>query len=151
MIRQRPFHEKLSWLLDNSIPLPGGYRIGLDGLIGLIPGIGDFVGGLLSSLIVIKAYQSGVPSVIVFRMFLNVLVDSALGCLPLVGDLFDFVWKANHKNSLLLARYELAPQQTVERSWLENMTFIAAFVMLLALAIMLIAGLFGLLWSRIQG
>lgn len=150
MTAKRRFHEKLSWLLDNSIPLPGGYRIGLDGFIGLIPGIGDFLSGLLASLIVIKANQLGVPRSVLFRMVINVLIDTGLGSLPLLGDLFDFVWKANQKNSELLAHYEQAPQQTIHRSLLENIVFILALILLLGLAVMLIIWLFGLIWARIQ-
>lgn len=150
MTARKRFHEKLSWLLDNSIPLPGGYRIGLDGFIGLIPGLGDFVSGLLASLIVIKANQLGVPRTVLFRMVINVLIDTGLGSLPLVGDLFDFVWKANQKNSELLAHYEQYPEQTMRRSLLENSLFVLAIVLMLALAVMLIGWLFGLLWARIQ-
>jgi hypothetical protein len=151
MTAKRRFHEKLSWLLDNSIPLPGGYRIGLDGFIGLIPGLGDFFSGLLASLIVIKANQLGVPRSVLLRMVINVLIDTGVGSLPVIGDLFDFVWKANQKNSELLAHYEQAPQQTARRSLLENMMFILAVVIVLALVVMLAGWLIGLLWSRIQG
>ncbi|MBD3634937.1 MAG: DUF4112 domain-containing protein [Methylophaga sp.] len=151
MTAKRRFHEKLSWLLDNSIPLPGGYRIGLDGFIGLIPGLGDFFSGLLASLIVIKANQLGVPRSVLLRMIINVLIDTGVGSLPVIGDLFDFVWKANQKNSELLAHYEQAPQQTARRSLLENMLFILAVVIVLALVVMLAGWLIGLLWSRIQG
>ncbi|MEC9313966.1 MAG: DUF4112 domain-containing protein [Pseudomonadota bacterium] len=151
MTAKRRFHEKLSWLLDNSIPLPGGYRIGLDGFIGLIPGLGDFFSGLLASLIVIKANQLGVPRSVLLRMVINVLIDTGVGSLPVIGDLFDFVWKANQKNSELLAHYEQAPQQTARRSLLENMLFILAVVIVLALVVMLAGWLIGLLWSRIQG
>lgn len=151
MTAKRRFHEKLSWLLDNSIPLPGGYRIGLDGFIGLIPGLGDFFSGLLASLIVIKANQLGVPRSVLLRMVINVLIDTGVGSLPVIGDLFDFVWKANQKNSELLAHYEHAPQQTARRSLLENMLFILAVVIVLALVVMFAGWLIGLLWSRIQG
>lgn len=151
MTAKRRFHEKLSWLLDNSITLPGGYRIGLDGFIGLIPGLGDFISGLLSSLIVIKANQMGVPRTVLFRMVINILIDTGLGSLPVIGDVFDFIWKANQKNSELMAHYEQTPEKTVRRSLLENVLFILAIVAILALAVMLIGWLIGLLWSRIQG
>ncbi len=151
MTAKRRFHEKLSWLLDNSIPLPGGYRIGLDGFIGLIPGLGDFFSGLLASLIVIKANQLGVPRSVLLRMVINVLIDTGVGSLPVIGDLFDFVWKANQKNSELLAHYEQAPQQTARRSLLENLLFILAVVIVLALVVMFAGWLIGLLWSRVQG
>lgn len=150
MAENNRFHQKLSWLLDNSIRLPGGYRIGLDGFIGLIPGLGDFISGLLSSLVIINANQLGVPRTILFRMVINVLIDTVLGSLPLLGDVFDFIWKANQKNSALLADYENAPHQTYRRSWLENLVFILGLFILLALAVMLISWLFGLLWARIH-
>ncbi len=151
MPSRKPFHEKLSWLLDNSIRLPGGYRIGLDGFIGLIPGLGDFISGLLSSLIIIKANQQGVPRIIIFRMFINVLIDTMLGSLPLVGDVFDFIWKANQKNSALLIQFQQSPQHTAQRSWLENAVFIVVLIALLSLAILLIGWLISLLWSRLFG
>lgn len=151
MAPKRRFHEKLSWLLDNSIRLPGGYRIGLDGFIGLVPGLGDFVSGLLSSLIIITANQQGVPRTILFRMFINVLIDTVLGSLPLVGDAFDFIWKANQKNSELLAVYEKSPQKTYQRSWLEDAFFVIILITLLVLAIVLMSWLIGLLWSRLFG
>lgn len=99
----------------------------------------------------IKADQLGVPRSVLLRMVINVLIDTGVGSLPVIGDLFDFVWKANQKNSELLAHYEHAPQQTARRSLLENMLFILAVVIVLALVVMLAGWLIGLLWSRIQG
>lgn len=99
------FVERLSWLLDESIPLPGGYRIGLDGFLGLIPGVGDFIGGLLSSVLIYKANQIGVPRMVLMRMIINMLIDSTVGTIPVFGDIFDFVWKANKRNAKLLAEY----------------------------------------------
>jgi len=148
---RKTFHEKLSWLLDNSICLPGGYRIGLDGFIGLIPGLGDFISGLLSSLIIVKAHQQNVPRTILFKMFINVLIDTVIGSLPLIGDVFDFIWKANQKNSKLLEVYEQSPKQVYQRTWLENIGFMIVLIALLALAILLISWLIGLLWSRLFG
>lgn len=147
----RPFHEKLSWLLDNSIPLPGGYRIGLDGFIGLIPGLGDVFSALLSSLIIIKANQLGTPRAILFRMVINVLIDTVVGSLPLIGDVFDFVWKANQKNSALLADYAQSPQQIRRRSLRENAAFVLGLLLVLAFAVMLISWLLGLIWSQASG
>ncbi|HCO01485.1 MAG TPA: DUF4112 domain-containing protein, partial [Methylophaga sp.] len=100
------FVERLSWFLDESITLPGGYKIGLDGFIGLIPGIGDFIGGLLSSVIIYKAHQIGVPRMILGRMVINMMIDTVLGAIPVAGDVFDFVWKANKRNAALLDKYQ---------------------------------------------
>lgn len=96
----------LTWLLDNSIQLPGGLKIGLDGLIGLIPGVGDVVGGGLSTWILYQAYKQGVPKTVLARMVVNIFIDTVIGFIPLIGDLFDFIWKANAKNATLLARHK---------------------------------------------
>lgn len=143
------FVERLSWLLDESIPLPGGYRIGLDGFLGLIPGIGDFVGGLLSSVLIYKANQIGVPRTILMRMIINMLIDSSLGEIPVLGDIFDFVWKANKRNANLLAAYQQQPQKTYRRSLLENSLFIAVLVIIMMLFISLVVWLSSLLWTAL--
>lgn len=94
--------RKLAKLLDSSIPLPGGYRIGIDGFLGLIPGIGDIAGGLASSYIIIISAKIGASTTTLLRMVINVLIESLLGLIPLFGDVFDFIWKANEKNLVLL-------------------------------------------------
>ncbi|MBO1519106.1 DUF4112 domain-containing protein [Oceanisphaera sp. DM8] len=97
--------ERLAWLLDAGIRLPGGFRIGLDGIIGLIPGIGDLVGAVLSSYIVVEAARLKVPLRIRARMVLNILIELVVGVLPIAGDLFDFAFKANLRNVGLLNAY----------------------------------------------
>lgn len=98
--------QRLAWLLDSSISIPGtGRRIGLDGLIGLAPGIGDLAGALLSSYIVAQAARLRVPWSVLARMGANVAVEALVGVVPLFGDLFDFAWKANERNVRLLTDY----------------------------------------------
>ncbi len=143
------FIERFSWLLDESIPLPGGYRIGLDGFIGLIPGIGDFIGGLLSSVLIYKANQIGVPRTILLRMIINMLIDSTLGAIPLLGDIFDFVWKANKRNVNLLARYQQSPDKTYRKSMLENTLFILILIGITALLISFVVWLTATLWGAL--
>lgn len=93
----------LGELLDNSIRIPGtSRRIGLDAVIGLVPGIGDVVGGLLSGYIILEAARAQVPTVTLVRMLANVGIDTAIGIIPAVGDVFDAAWKANMKNVMLL-------------------------------------------------
>ncbi len=144
------FIERFSWLLDESIPLPGGYRIGLDGFIGLIPGIGDFIGGLLSSVLIYKANQIGVPRTILLRMIINMLIDSTLGAIPLLGDIFDFVWKANKRNVNLLARYQQSPDKTYRKSMLENTLFILILIAITALLISFVVWLTATLWGALM-
>lgn len=96
--------RSLSRLLDSAIPLPGGYRIGLDGFLGLIPVIGDLAGGVASSYIIIESARLGAKTPTLLRMVFNVLLESLVGCIPFLGDLFDFVWKANEKNMELMEK-----------------------------------------------
>lgn len=98
--------ERLARLLDSEFRVPGiRFRFGLDGLIGLAPGVGDAVGLALSSYIVMEAWRMGVPPQVLVRMIANILIDSAVGAVPVAGDLFDFVWKANRRNIDLLLRH----------------------------------------------
>jgi hypothetical protein len=95
--------QRLAHLLDDRFRIPGTrYRVGLDGLIGLVPGIGDAVTTLLALYIVLEARRHGVPLRKLGRMGLNVGVDALVGAVPLVGDLFDVAWKANRRNLGLL-------------------------------------------------
>lgn len=87
--------KRVAWLLDSAIPLAGGYRIGLDGLIGLVPGLGDVVAALLSSYIVVEAARLRVPASVLLRMGLNVALELIIGAVPVAGDLFDIAFKAN--------------------------------------------------------
>jgi len=98
--------RKLAHLLDSSFGLPGtSVRFGLDSLLGLIPGIGDIVGGLLSGYIVYEALRLHAPKRLLLRMLGNIAIDTAIGAIPIAGDLFDVVWKANRRNLQLLNRH----------------------------------------------
>ncbi len=95
--------EALAKLLDSSIQLPGtNIKIGLDPIIGLIPGVGDAVGALLSSYIIFQAAEIGVSRLVLAKMIGNVAIDTLIGGIPILGDLFDLVWKANRRNVHLL-------------------------------------------------
>lgn len=97
--------DRLANALDSSIPVPFlRTRIGIDGLIGLVPGIGDAATGALSLYFVAEAWRLGVPVTTILRMLGNVAVDTVIGAIPLVGDLFDFAYKANRRNVELLRR-----------------------------------------------
>jgi len=94
--------RKLAKFLDSQLTLPGGMRIGADGLIGLIPGVGDLASGSISLWIVHKARQLGVPKKKLALMLGRVGADSVIGAIPLAGDFFDFFYKANLKNTQVL-------------------------------------------------
>jgi len=89
-------------LLDQCIALPGGFRIGIDPIIGLIPGFGDALSTVLSLYIVYQAALLGLPKRILLRMIVNVTVEGLVGTFPVLGDIFDAVWKANMRNLRLI-------------------------------------------------
>lgn len=97
--------ERLAWILDSAVRLPGGFRVGVDGIIGLVPGIGDLVGAALSSYIVVEAARLKLPFRVLARMAMNVLIELVVGIVPIVGDIFDFAFKANLRNVRLLNEY----------------------------------------------
>ena len=98
--------RSLSYLLDSSVRLPLlGTRIGLDPIIGLIPGFGDALTLLPAGYIVFEAYRLGVPRRVVARMALNIGVETLFGAVPILGDIFDATFKANLRNLVLLERY----------------------------------------------
>ena len=102
----------LSRLLDEQFRIPGTtYRVGLDGLLGMIPGVGDAAGALLSAYILYEAIRLGTPKTVLLRMVANIGIDTVLGAIPVAGDIFDIAWKANKKNAALLHAY-LASQRT---------------------------------------
>jgi hypothetical protein len=96
--------RRMAWLLDSSIPV-GNFRIGLDPLIGLVPWIGDVFGAGMSTIILYDAARLGIPVHILLKMVGNILVEVVIGTVPLVGDLFDFAWRANVRNLRLIERH----------------------------------------------
>lgn len=132
--------RRLSWLLDNSIPLPGGFRIGLDGVLGLIPGVGDALGASLSTYIVVQAARLGASPMQLLRMMMNVLLESLLGTIPILGDLFDFAWKSNQRNMKLLdVHLQNAPANgsAKRRLTTASVVLLSGFVIILILLIVL--------------
>jgi hypothetical protein len=111
--------DHLSHLLDDFIQIPGTpIRFGLDGIVGFIPGVGDILGGLASTIIIIAAWVRGVPKVTVARMVVNVAIETAVGSLPVVGNLFDIAWRANRRNYKLLEGSIREPEKHSASSWL---------------------------------
>jgi hypothetical protein len=98
--------RRLATYLDDWIKVPGTrWRVGLDSIIGLVPGLGDAVTLGASLYIIRKAYLWGTPSGLMGRMIGNLAVDLVIGAIPLLGDIFDAGWKANRRNVKLLLRH----------------------------------------------
>jgi hypothetical protein len=138
--------EQLAWLLDQAIPIPLiGKRIGLDGIVGLVPGLGDVVSGAMGFIVVLRAMQVGLPRVVIARMVANVALDLAIGAIPVIGDAFDLWYKANWRNARLFARYAERPEQSTRGQWV----FFAVIVGALALAVVGAALLAGALLNAV--
>jgi hypothetical protein len=98
--------EALAGLLDTAFIIPGTtLRFGFDALVGLVPGIGDAVTTALSLWLVKEAHALGAPGYLIARMLGNIAIDGVVGAVPLVGDVFDLVWKSNRRNMHLLRRH----------------------------------------------
>ena len=96
----------LAKLMDAQFRIPGTeIRFGFDGLIGLIPGVGDFMGFLISGYIVSLAINKGASGFVLARMLLNVCIDALVGAVPILGDIFDVAFKANQRNVNLLKQH----------------------------------------------
>lgn len=92
-------------VMDSYVHLPGGYTVGIEGIVGLVPGIGDAVGSLLSLYIPYEAYRLNAPDHVILKMLGNVAIDALFGAVPVLGDLFDIAWKANLRNVALLEEW----------------------------------------------
>lgn len=143
--------RRLSYILDNAIPIPGtSYRIGIDPLLGLLPGGGDILGSAFSAYIVLEAALLGLPRETLVRMVLNIVLETLAGTVPVVGDFFDATWKANVKNIALLEAHLDSPRQSQKADW----WFIILLLGGLMLFVMAIAALsiviLRLLWQVIN-
>jgi hypothetical protein len=146
--------EQLSRMMDGLFRIPGtGWRVGLDALVGLVPGVGDFATTAVSFYILAAGVRYRVPKVTLLRMASNVAVDYLLGAVPFVGDLFDVAWKSNQMNvELLRQRASVTPEEARRgrvSDWLFlGVIFVGLLVLLagsLALSLWLLMQLVGLL------
>ena len=124
--------ERLGWLMDDMFRIPVlGWRIGLDALLGLIPGVGDTATTLASLYILTSAVRYRVPKITLLRMGFNLGIDYALGSLPLVGDFFDAWWKSNQKNVDLLRRRATVSADEAREGRISDWLFVGLIVFLL--------------------
>ena len=136
----------LARALDSAIRIPGTrITFGLDSIIGLVPGAGDLASALVSGYIVLASARMGVPPAVVTRMILNLGVDTLVGSVPLLGDLFDVGFRANLRNAALLERHIADPGSTKRTSRLAIAAAVGGVILLgaagVALAMFVVRGL----------
>jgi hypothetical protein len=123
-------------LLDSAVGVPGtGIRFGLDALLGVVPGIGDLAGMVLSGYLVLLGARLGVSRAVLLRMLANVAIDTVGGTVPVIGDLFDVAWKSNMRNVTLLERAIGAPAASRRASGLTVVGILLGLVLLAAAGI----------------
>ena len=136
--------RRISRLLDSQFLLPGtSYRFGLDPILGLIPGLGDLVSPLFTIGILWQGRDLGLPRVIQLRMLFNVAIDTLLGAVPLIGDLFDFAWKANDMNLAMLEKYAYEERPASAGDWFFVVGLIVLLLVVAAIPFMLLGWLIG--------
>ncbi|HVF66272.1 MAG TPA: DUF4112 domain-containing protein [Pyrinomonadaceae bacterium] len=141
--------DQLSTLMDGLFRIPGtGWRVGLDAIVGLIPGVGDLATTAVSFYILAAGVRYRVPKVTMLRMAANVGVDYLLGAIPVVGDLFDAAWKSNQMNVELLKRRASVSVEEAAHGRASDWLFLALLV--LGLLTLLVGSLAVSLWLLTQ-
>lgn len=135
-------------MLDTAFGIPGTrFRFGVDALLGLVPGLGDAAGALLSAYIVFEAARYGAPRATLLRMLWNVGVETVIGIVPIIGDYFDAAYKANIRNLRLLDRHVERPAETA-RSSRRFVVLVVAGLTLFVIALVAVSVALGVLLSR---
>jgi len=133
--------RKWSVLLDSAFRVPGtSLTFGLDPILGLIPGIGDLTTPFFAALLLVHAVRLRIPRVVQLRMLINAAIDLAIGLVPVIGDAFDFGWKANVRNLALLERYARPGSKASRADW------VFVLVVIGVLAVIAVIPLFFAAW-----
>jgi hypothetical protein len=142
----------IATVLDSAFYLPGtSIRIGLDPIIGLIPGFGDTLANLLGSSLLFLGAQIGLPRIALVRMSLNVFLNSVIGAIPGIGDIFSFWFKSNMRNLALIERYAREPKRVATTAdWIFVVGVILLMLVLFVLMMVGTVWLIHTLWNRVR-
>lgn len=123
--------RKWSVLLDSAFRVPGtNLSFGLDPILGLIPGLGDLTTPLFAALLLLHGVRMRIPRVVQLRMLINAVIDLLIGLVPVVGDFFDFGWKANVRNLALLERYAHPESKPTRGDWIFVLSIVGVLLAL---------------------
>ena len=142
--------EFLAKILDTTVKIPGTpFYVGLDPLLGLIPGIGDMIANLIGTVIMILAARLRVPQMVIARMSLNLLINGTVGAVPIFGDLFSIWFRSHARNADLLRLAATQPYRETQQARLYVSGIIGGTVVLLLLAIAAVLWIVVKLWAAI--
>ena len=142
--------EFLAKILDTTVKIPGTpFYVGLDPLLGLIPGIGDMLANLIGTVILMLAARLQVPRIVITRMSLNLLINGTVGAIPIVGDLFSIWFRSHAKNAELLRRAAAQPYRETQHARLYVAGIIGGTVLLLLIAITAVLWIVVKVWAAI--
>jgi Domain of unknown function (DUF4112) len=131
-----PLFRWLALVMDNFLRVPGTqFRFGLDPLMGLLPGFGDTGSAIVSAMALIAAARRGLPKILLARMSLNILINEAVGIIPIVGDAFSFWFKSNARNYELLKEFSAAPRRSTASDWAFVVFVLTALLVILVLSL----------------
>jgi hypothetical protein len=132
--------KRLSERLDETFTIPGtDYKIGIESIIGVIPLIGDLIGGIISTYIMYSGIKIGVSPRIIAQMAANIAIDFTIGSIPIIGDLFDFIWKANKKNVELIEETTLRNEKHNKINYLIIAALIVGLVAIILVILAIIS------------
>ena len=137
--------------LDQRFTIPGtSIRIGLDPILGLIPGIGDMIANLAGSAIILIAAQYRLPKIVLLRMGLNVALNAIIGAIPVFGDIFSIWFRSNVKNAQLLERYvSVEARSSTFGNWIFVIAVIIGIVLLLTMILVATVWLIRQVWNAV--
>ena len=144
--------DMVAKVMDTTIRIPGtSWYIGLDPLIGLIPGIGDVLANLIGTIILGLATRLQLPRIVLARMSLNLLINGTVGAVPIVGDLFSVWFRSHTRNAALLREAAMKPDRETKSDWFYVVGIIGGTVALLLLMIAFVVWLVVKLWTMVAG
>jgi hypothetical protein len=142
--------ELLAKILDTTVRIPGtSISIGLDPLLGLIPGVGDVLANLIGAFIMVLAARLQIPQMVMARMSLNLLINGVVGAIPIAGDLFSIWFRSHARNAELLRRAASQPYRESQQARLYVACIIGGTIVLLILAIAAVLWIVVKLWAAI--
>lgn len=143
-----PFFALIAKLMDNFFHIPGTkIKFGLDPIIGLIPGLGDSSGAIISALLIIRGAKAGIPRVVLVRMALNVLLNTMGGAIPVIGDVFSVWFKSNQLNYELYQKHSGNAVVSRKHDWAFVIGLLVILLLAVAFIIILSLMLFAALWK----